>query len=228
VVAVVGSRRPSQYGQEVAYNLAYGLAEVGCVVVSGLALGIDALAHRACLDAGGRTVAVLGTAIDDLAPATNRALGEKIADRGAVLSEYAPGMAVNTRWSFARRDQLMAALADAVIVVEAVVRSGALITAAAARQYGREVWAVPGNITSRLSAGCNRLLSEGARVVTGVVSVVAALTGVRQMELPVVSESETGAGIVGSEVVGVGGSWGGHDRIGDVWGECGRAAARTD
>lgn len=180
VVAVVGSRKPSKYGREVAYSLAYELAKAGCVVVSGLALGVDAIAHRACLDAGGTTVAVLGTAIDRLYPASNLGLGEEILrSGGAVLSEYAPSEATDTRYSFPQRNRIVSGLSDAVVVVEAALGSGSLITADWASKQGRKVYAVPGNIDSVLSAGCNWLIAGGAGLVTSVDDLVAEVVGAR-------------------------------------------------
>ena len=159
-VAVVGARACSGYGAEVARRLGRELAAAGLVVVSGLARGIDARAHEGALEADGLTVAVLGCGIDRDYPAANRALAERIAERGLVVSEYAPGVEP-APWRFPARNRIVAGLAVATVVVEARERSGALITADFAMEEGREVFAVPGEITSTLSAGTNALLRAG-------------------------------------------------------------------
>lgn len=165
-VAIIGTRRPTRYGQEVASMLARDLAKRGVVIVSGLALGIDAIAHRGALDAHGVTIAVLASGIDDITPRTNRALGEAIIEQGgAVVSEYEPGTPAFTS-QFLARNRIVSGLSDAVIIVEAAARSGTLATATFALEQGRDVFVVPGNITSPLSAGCNQLLKQGATPVT--------------------------------------------------------------
>lgn len=162
-VAIVGSRHNTAYGEEIAYKLAYELARRGVVVVSGLAYGIDSIGHRAALDAGGKTVAVLGTPIDEIYPRDHEGLAREIIEKGgAVLSEYAPGAIVHPKTSFLERNRLIAGLADAVVIVEAAARSGTLNTAMHALDQGKDVFAVPGNVTSPLSEGCNRLLRQGA------------------------------------------------------------------
>ena len=165
-VAIIGTRKPTRYGQEVANTLSFDLAKRGVVIVSGLALGIDAIAHRAALDANGTTIAVLANSVDDITPRTNRDLGEKIiASGGAILSEYEPPTEAR-KHHFLARNRIVSGLSDAVIVVEAAARSGALSTVTYALEQGKEVFVVPGNITSPLSAGCNALLKQGAHVVT--------------------------------------------------------------
>lgn len=162
-VAIVGSRHNTRYGEEIAYKLSYELARRGVVVVSGLAYGIDSIAHRAALDASGKTVAVLGTPIDEIYPRTHEGLAREIIEKdGAVMSEYAPGATVHPKTSFLERNRLIAGLADVVIIVEAAARSGTLNTAMHALDQGKDVFAVPGNITSPLSEGCNRLIRHGA------------------------------------------------------------------
>jgi len=162
-VAIVGSRHNTRYGEEVAYKLSYELARRGVVVVSGLAYGIDSIGHRAALDAGGKTVAVLGTPIDEIYPREHEGLAREIIEKGgAVMSEYAPGAIVHPKTSFLERNRLIAGLADAVVIVEAAARSGTLNTAMHALDQGKDVLAVPGNVTSPLSEGCNRLLKQGA------------------------------------------------------------------
>jgi DNA processing protein len=165
-VAIVGARACSTYGSAVARTLARELASAGLVVVSGLARGIDAAAHRGALDAGGETIAVLGCGIDRDYPAAHAELAGRIAGSGLVLSEYPPGVEP-APWRFPARNRLVAGLATATIVVEARSRSGALITADLAMEEGREVLAVPGEITSALSDGTNELLRNGAGLVRG-------------------------------------------------------------
>jgi DNA processing protein len=173
-VAIVGSRRPTDYGRQVTYRLAGELAAAGVVIVSGLALGVDGLAHQAALEAGGVTVAVLGTAIDDIYPASNRGLARRILEKGAVVSEYGPGQSTH-RGSFPARNRIISGLSLAVIVTEADASSGSLITANFALNQDRLVLAVPGNITSPRSAGPNNLLRSGAIPVTSASDVLAAL-----------------------------------------------------
>jgi DNA processing protein len=160
-VAVVGARACSPYGAQVARMLGREVAAAGLVVVSGLARGIDAEAHRGALEAGGRTVAVLGCGIDRDYPASHAELAARIRATGLVVSEYGPGVEP-APWRFPARNRIVAGLTQATVVVEARERSGALITADLALEEGREVFAVPGEITSALSAGTNRLLALGA------------------------------------------------------------------
>jgi DNA processing protein len=164
-VAVVGARACSAYGRQVGRSLGRELAAAGLVVVSGLARGVDAEAHRGALDGGGTTVAVLGCGIDRDYPAANRDLARQIAAAGLVVSEYAPGVEP-APWRFPARNRIVAGLCAATVVVEARERSGALITADFALEEGREVFAVPGEITSALSAGANALLRLGASPLT--------------------------------------------------------------
>ena len=181
-VAIVGSRHNTKYGEEVAYKLAYELAKHNVIVISGLAFGIDSIAHRGCLDAGGTTIAVLGTRIDDIYPKAHRPLAtEIIKQNGAIISEYpslkdptAPFAPVefvdeltgcrriDQKASFLYRNRLIAGLSDIVVVVEAAERSGSLNTATHAIEQGKTVYAVPGNITSPYSQGCNKLIKQGA------------------------------------------------------------------
>ena len=168
VVAIVGSRHNTRYGEEVAYKLAYELGKHGVIVVSGLAFGIDSISHRGCLDAGGTTVAVLGTAIDNIYPKPHISLAKEIVEKnGAIISEYGPGNNPITRFSFLERNRIISGLSDIVVVVEAAERSGSLNTATHALEQGREVFAVPGNITSPYSQGCNKLIQQGALPYTG-------------------------------------------------------------
>ena len=166
-VAIVGSRHNTRYGEEVATKLASALAKNGVIVVSGLAYGIDSIAHRAALAAGGRTIGVLGTPIDYIYPKDHLPLAKEMIEKdGAIISEYAPGEKVITRYSFLERNRLISGLSDAVVVVEAAEKSGSLNTAAHALEQGREVFAVPGNITNPLSQGCNKLIRQGANPYT--------------------------------------------------------------
>jgi DNA processing protein len=166
-VAVVGARACSGYGASVARSIGRELASAGIVVVSGLARGVDGEAHRGALDGGGLTVAVLGCGVDRDYPAAHAELARRIAETGLVVSEYAPGVEP-APWRFPARNRIVAGLAAATVVVEARERSGALITADLALEEGREVFAVPGEITSPLSAGTNALLKLGAAPLTSV------------------------------------------------------------
>ena len=167
-VAIVGSRHNTRYGEEVAYKMAYELAKKGVVIVSGLAYGIDSVAHRGCLDAGGTTIAVLGTPIDHIYPTAHKPLAKEIIEKGgAVMSEYAPGVEVFPKTSFLERNRLISGLSDIIVVVEATAKSGSLNTAAHALDQGKEVFAVPGNITNPYSQGCNQLIQQGANPYTG-------------------------------------------------------------
>jgi DNA processing protein len=177
-IAVVGARACSPYGSSVAAELARGLARAGVVVVSGLARGVDAAAHRGALQAGA-TVAVLGCGIDRDYPSAHRQLACEVAERGLIVSEYPPGVEP-APWRFPARNRIVAGLCDATVVVEARERSGALITAELALDEGREVMTVPGEITSLLSKGTNGLLRLGATPVTCVDDVLAAI-GVESM-----------------------------------------------
>ena len=174
-VAIVGSRRPSPYGEAVAEQLAADLARAGAIVVSGLALGCDAAAHRGALLAGGITVAVLGTGVDIVYPAANAGLAEEIiAGGGALVSQFPSGTSPR-RHNFPARNYAMAALSDAVVVVEAAEGSGALITAEAALDLNKEVMAVPGSVFSPQSVGTHALLRDGAALVQNARDVLAAL-----------------------------------------------------
>jgi DNA processing protein len=164
-VAIVGARACSPYGAQVARMLGRELAAAGLVVVSGMARGVDAEAHRGALDAGGHTVAVLGCGIDRDYPAAHAELARRICESGLVVSEYEAGVEP-APWRFPARNRIIAGLTAATVIVEARERSGALITADFALEDGREVFAVPGEITSALAAGTNRLLQQGATPLT--------------------------------------------------------------
>ena len=182
-VAIVGSRHNTRYGEDVAYRLAYELAKHHVIIISGLAYGIDSIAHKGCLAAGGKTIAVLGTPINRIYPVNHKTLAKQIIEQnGAIISEYAPrtkeyyssplapgeyydDMGRRTqepKISFLYRNRLISGLADVVVVVEAAEKSGSLNTATHALEQGKEVFAVPGNITSPYSQGCNKLIKQGA------------------------------------------------------------------
>jgi DNA processing protein len=180
-VAVVGTRRASVYGKEAARMVGTGLAQAGVTVISGLARGIDTVAHRTALDAGGRTVAVLGCGVDVIYPAQNARLAAEIVERGALVSEYALGTRPDAR-NFPPRNRIISGLTLGTVVVEADLGSGALITAGFAAEQGREVFAVPGNIFARGNRGTNDLIKQGAKMVCGVADIL------EELNLTMVSE----------------------------------------
>src|SRR5437660_7043702 len=191
--AIVGSRRPSPYGEAVAEQLGLELARAGVIVVSGLALGIDAAAHRGALNGGGVTVAVMGTGVDVIYPAAHGVLAEAIlAAGGALVSQFPDGTAPR-RHNFPARNYTMAALADVVVVVEAAEGSGALITAEAALDLHKEVMAVPGSIFSPLSVGTHALIRDGAGLAQNARDMLAVL-GIRREVLddPLAATSRRG------------------------------------
>ncbi len=161
-VAIVGTRKPSTYGKEVTHRLSYDLAKRGVVIVSGLALGVDGIAHRAALEASGTTIAVLANGLPQIYPATHRQLASDIVSSGgALLTEYEPNTSARG-YQFLARNRIVSGLSDAIIITEAAARSGTLNTASHALEQGKDIFVVPGNITSPLSAGCNQLLRQGA------------------------------------------------------------------
>ena len=172
-VAIVGTRRLTAYGRQVARNLVAGLVRNNVTIVSGLARGIDAIAHQTALEMGGRTIAVLGSGLDCIYPPEHRPLVKQIVSerRGAVVSEYGLGVQPEAK-NFPPRNRVISGLSLGVIVVEAGKRSGALITADFALEQNREVFAVPGNVNSRASKGCNRLIQQGAKLVIDVQDVL--------------------------------------------------------
>lgn len=163
-IGVVGSRKHTAYGESVTQRIAGELAASGFTVISGLARGIDTLSHKSALAARGRTIAVLGSGPDVCYPAENRALTERIVSSGCVMSEFLPGTLPNKE-NFPRRNRLISGLSLGILVVEATHNSGSLITAGYALEQNKEVFAVPGNITSRNSEGTNKLLRQGAKMV---------------------------------------------------------------
>jgi DNA processing protein len=176
-VTLVGTRRASPYGTEVAYALGRGLGASGVTVVSGLALGVDGTAHRGCLDGGGVPLAVVASGPDVVYPRRHRSLHERVREAGLVLAELPPGTEPY-RWSFPARNRIMAGLAQMTLVVEAADPSGSLITAEFAKDLGRCVAAVPGRVTSSVARGTNNLLRDGATPVTGTEDVLDELFGV--------------------------------------------------
>jgi len=165
-VAIVGARKPTAYGNEVAHQLAYNLAKHGVIIISGLALGIDGIVHRAALEANGTTLAILANSVDYIYPATHKNLAKNILENnGAIISEYKPPTTARL-FRFLERNRIVSGLSDAVIVIEAAIRSGTLSTVTHALEQGKEVFVVPGNITSPLSVGCNNLIKQGAHPVT--------------------------------------------------------------
>lgn len=193
-VSIVGTRKPSAYGKEVTQKLAAELARRGFVVVSGLALGVDSIAQRAALEAGGTVVAVVANELPEVSPRSNQKLAEDIiSSGGAVMSEWKKGDNITIgKWSFLERNRLVSGLADAVIITEAAERSGTLNTAAHALNQGRELFVVPGNITSPLSAGCNKLLKQGANPITSaqdIIDIIAPNLNVEHQETQVIKGS---------------------------------------
>lgn len=165
-VAIVGTREPSDYGRRWTRKLTTTLAQHGFTIMSGLADGIDAEAHRSCLEVGGNTIAVLGTGVDLVYPPKNRGLYQQLLKTGLALSEYPAGTQPD-RSHFPRRNRIVAGLSRAVIVIEGSTRSGALITANLANEYGRDVYALPGSLDNPRSAACLSLISKGAQIILG-------------------------------------------------------------
>jgi len=166
-ISIVGTRRPTNYGRMTAERLAKELGELGFTIISGMALGIDTAAHRGALSAGARTIAVLGSGFGDIYPRENLKLMEEIAKAGCVLTEFSIEIHPD-KWTFPQRNRIISGLSRGTIIVEAPEKSGALITARLALEQGREVFAVPGNITSEASKGTNRLIKDGAKLVAGI------------------------------------------------------------
>lgn len=190
-ISLVGSRNAKDYGRKVGYRLSYQLAQRGLTVVSGFAKGIDTSAHRGALEAGGRTIAVMGNGLSFIYPATNRALVEKIEASGALISEFPIGVKPKPR-NFPRRNRIISGLTLGTVVVEASNRSGALITARLAGEQGREVFAVPGEIFSELSTGTHKLINDGAKLINTVDDLLNELPqhALSQIQSPVSTSSE--------------------------------------
>ena len=181
-IAVVGTRRITAYGRQVTEKIAVRMAQAGVTVVSGLARGIDGVAHKATLDAGGRTIAVLGSGLDQIYPPEHRKLALKIIERGALVSDYPPGTKPEAS-NFPPRNRIISGISLGTVIVEAGKRSGALITADFAVEQGKDVFAVPGNIFSSQSQGTNRLIQDGARVLINPREILEALDLTRINEL---------------------------------------------
>lgn len=158
--AIVGARKATQYGKNIAYNIGRKLAECRIVTVSGMALGCDSQAHKGALDGGGKTIAVLGCGVDVCYPAQNKSLMERIKENGLIISEYPPGMPPLTH-HFPMRNRIISGISEMTVVAEASLSSGSLITAGCAAEQGRKVMAVPGNITNIMSIGCNKIIQDG-------------------------------------------------------------------
>jgi DNA processing protein len=173
-VAIVGSRGASQYAKTVARRLAAGLAGAGVAVTSGMARGVDGAAHAGCLDAGGRTIAVLGTGVDIVYPPEHGELAQRIANAGLLVSELEPGAPPNA-WHFPKRNRIISGLSRAVVVVEASEKSGSLITARLALEQGREVMAVPGSVLYGQNRGAHALIKDGATPVEDAADILDAL-----------------------------------------------------
>ncbi len=183
-VAIVGTRSPSEYGRRWTRRLSAALAQVGFTVVSGLAEGIDTEAHQSCLAANGRTIAVLGTGVDMVYPYGNRSLSKQIAKQGLLLSEY-PAGTLPDRVHFPRRNRIIAGLCRATLVIEAPQKSGSLITARLANEYGREVFALPNSLDNDKASGCLNLLSQGAQIILGEAHLLELLGSLPPLSQPV-------------------------------------------
>jgi DNA processing protein len=195
LIAIVGSRRTTRYGEETAYRLAGEIVRRGGWVVSGMARGIDTCAHRGALDAGGKTIAVLGTGIDIVYPRENRELAERVAANGALVSEFSPGQPPD-KYTFVRRNRIVAGLCEVTVVVESDLDGGSMITADFACDQGRTVCAVPGRIDQPTSAGCHQLIREGATLVTSVDDILSELG----FPLPLLAASPLRMGKAGARV----------------------------
>ena len=179
-IAVIGTRRSTQYGERQTERLTSALAQNGFTIISGLARGIDGVAHRAALNSGGRTIAVLGSGLHRLYPPEHEPLAQKIIDSGGcVLSEYPP-LHPSTKWTFPQRNRIVSGLSLGVLVTEAPVRSGAMISARLAGEQGRDIFAVPGSIESPASSGCNRLIKDGAYIAESVDDILDVLGPMQQ------------------------------------------------
>ena len=192
-VAVGGSRKITAYGRRIAAKVAGRLAACGVTVVSGMAIGIDGISHRSALDAGGKTIAVLGNGLDVMYPAANRDLKKDILRTGLLLSEYPPGTR-GTKFTFPQRNRIISGLSEATVVIEAGLNSGSLITAALANEQGRPVYGVPGNIDNVTSLGVNMLIRDGAQPLIAADDLLADLqvdrSAVVQQELKSVTGAE--------------------------------------
>ncbi|MDR2762055.1 MAG: DNA-processing protein DprA [Planctomycetaceae bacterium] len=179
-IAVVGTRRISSYGERQTHRLTSAISKAGFTIISGLALGVDGHAHRAAINAGGRTIAVLGSGIMQVYPPEHIGLANQIIESGgAVISEYSP-LTRSTKWTFPQRNRIVCGLALGVVVVEAPLKSGAMISARLASEQGRDIFAVPGSIESELSKGCNQLIRDGAYLIDSVDDILNVLGPMRK------------------------------------------------
>lgn len=181
-IAIVGSRNPSASGADTSFEFGRYLAQGGITICSGLAMGIDAAAHKGALAAGGKTIAVVGTGLDRVYPAKHRSLAHDIADTGAIVSEFALGTPPRAE-NFPRRNRIISGLSLGSLVIEAAIRSGSLITARMAMEQGREVFAIPGSIHNPLARGCHKLIREGSKLVetaNDILEELGAIAGVQQ------------------------------------------------
>ena len=201
-VAIVGTRRATSYGREVTRRVTSDLVAAGVTIVSGMARGVDAVAHQTSLEAGGRTLAVLGCGPDIIYPSEHRQLAERIAERGALVSEYPPGTPPDAP-NFPARNRLISALALGVVITEAGARSGALITAGFAADQGREVFAVPGNVLTGHADGCHALLRDGASLATSASDILEALDLARREERAAARQLPLGDNDTERQVIGL-------------------------
>lgn len=189
-VAIVGTRKPTTYGQDITEQLARKLAERGVVIVSGLALGVDGIAHRGALAAHGTTIAILAHGVDHINPRSHSMLAEQILEHdGALISEYEPGITAHPG-RFLERNRLVSGLSDTLIITEAATRSGTFNTVSHALEQGRDVYAVPGPITSPMSRGCNQLIAQGATPINDVDEFVDTLAPRQTEVIPTLAYSD--------------------------------------
>ncbi len=181
-IGAVGTRKMTKYGHDTAYSFCYDLARSGAVVVSGLAAGIDTTSHRAALDAGGKTVAVIGTRIDKVYPAENRDIMREIARKGLLITEYHPFFKTQPS-NFPKRNRIISGLSDATVVFEADTKSGSLITADIAKKQGKEVYALPGKIGEQGALGTNELIREGSKIVTRAKDILNDFKGIYSLKI---------------------------------------------
>ncbi len=184
VIAIVGARNCSEYGKKMAYEMAYELGRRGYIVISGMAKGIDRFAHEGCLNAGGKTIAVLGSGADVCYPRENAKIYERIKTQGCILSEYDPGVPPIAK-QFPARNRIISGIASRVVVVEARKKSGSLITMDYALEQGKDIYAVPGRITDELSRGCNALIAQGAGMITSIADFLSNIEEIDSTELGV-------------------------------------------
>jgi DNA processing protein len=187
-IAMVGTRNPTVTGKQIAETFAFALAQAGLIVTSGMADGIDGASHRGALSAGAPTIAVLGTGVDCVYPAVHKKLAAEIAVKGALVSEFYPGTGASAQ-NFPRRNRIISGLSLGVVVIEAALRSGSLITARLANEQGREVFAVPGSIHNPLARGCHQIIREGAKLIETASHIIEELGALKQvLEGPKISQ----------------------------------------